>query len=199
MSTRDNRCPEFGDISSGEPSERLDVHVELRLEDTLLAGFQVFSRRARVVIAVYALAVVGLILFLALKAGSASSTDVGLLAAAVVAALLLPALATALVYRHAKSDFERSAQGVHIIQYHFSPDGVLIETVERPGWFEWDGFEKFLELRSCFLLFANRDEYYVVPKRCLRGAAEIDGLRTILRRWVGSPSGQPNAPRKDVN
>ena len=188
MSTHDDPCAEFGGISSGDPSERLDVHVELRVEDTLRAGFQIFSRRARVVIALYALAAVGLILFLASPGGSASSSDVGLLAAAGVAALLLPGLAAVLVYRHAKSDFERSAGGVHVMQYHFSPDGVLIETLERPGWFEWDALESSLELSSCFLLFADRDDYYVVPKRCLRGPAEIEGLRTILRRHLETES-----------
>ncbi len=184
MSTPDEPCAEFGLATSGDPSERLDVHVELRVEDTLRAGFQIFSRRARVAIALYASVVIGLILFLASPRQSALSMDVGLLAGAGVAALLLPGLAAVLVYRHAKSDFDRSASNVHVMQYHFGPDGVMIETLERPGWFEWDAFESSLELSSCFLLFANRDEYYVVPKRCLRGPTEIDGLRTILRRHL---------------
>ena len=194
MSTHDDPCAEVGGISSGDPSQRIDVHVELRVEDTLRASFRIFSRRARVLIGLYVFAAVGLILFLALPGGSASSMDVGLLAAAGVAALLLPCLAAALVYRHAKSDFERSASGVHVMQYHFSPDGVLIETLERPGWFEWDAFESSLELPSCFLLFAGRDDYYVVPKRCLRGPAEIDGLRTILRRHLETEPRESSGP-----
>ena len=188
MSTQEEPCAEFGLATSGDPSERLDVHVELCVEDTLRAGFQIFSRRARVAGGIYVLAAVGLIVFLASPGPSSSSADTGLLALAAATALLLPTLAAVLVYRHAKSDFERSADGVHLIQYHFSPDGVLIETLERPGWFEWDAFKNSLELPSCFLLFANRDEYYVVPKRCLRGPAEIDGLRTILRRHLEAGS-----------
>lgn len=184
MASSNDPCAESGGGTAGDPSERLDIHVELRLEDTLRAGFRIFSRRARVTGAVYAAAAVGLIVFLASPGRSASSADVGLLAAAAAAALLLPGLAVVLVYRNAKSDFERSADGVHIMQYHFSPDGVLIETLERPGWFEWDAFESSLELPSCFLLFASRDDYYVVPKRCLLGPEEIDGLRSILRRHL---------------
>ncbi len=182
MATPNDPCTESGGGSAGDPSERLDIHVELRVEDTLRAGFQIFSRRARVAGAVYAASAVGFIVFLASPGPSASSADVGVLAAAAAVALLLPGLAVVLVYRNAKADFERSADGVHIMQYHFSPDGVLIETLERPGWFEWDAFESSLELPSCFLLFASRDDYYVVPKRCLQGPEEIDGLRSILRR-----------------
>ena len=189
-----NPCAEEGLLSPDDSSESLDVHVDLLLEDTLRAGWQVFLRRARVGLGLYA-AAIGLVIFLALPGGLAWPIEAGVLAAA-AAALLLPGLAAAFVYRQAKSDFAASADGVHVMQYHFCRDGVGIETLERPGWFEWDAFDSFLELRSCFLLFASREGHYVIPKRCLRGPAPMDRLRMILQRRLGAAA-SPKRPAAD--
>ena len=166
---------------SSDTSRALDINVELHLEDILLVAFQIFLHRARVGIIVYIMATVGAILLLVLPGG----INFFEVSAVVFSTFLLPVITATFVYRNAKSGFERVASDVHVMQYHLSPDGVLIETLERPGWFEWDAFESFLELKAHFVLFVDDYQYYVIPKRELSASEESDHLRAILGKHVG--------------
>ena len=176
-----NPCFEDGDFVSSDTSEGLDINVELRLEDALSAAFQIFSNRARIGIISYSVATIGSILLVV----SPGEIDFIKVIAVVFSIFLLPVITATFVYRNAKLGFERVDSDVHIMQYHLSPDGVLIETLERPGWFEWDAFESFLELRAHFVLFVDNYQYYVIPKRDLSTSEEIDRLRAILGQHVG--------------
>lgn len=175
-------CLEGGDSPVSDSFERLDIHVDLSFRDTLASTLQVFLYRARTGIIFYLVVTAGLLLLATLHERAeflAAAT------AASVMALLLSVLTTALVYRNTKLGFAKVASGVHVMQYRFDSDGVLIETLERPGWFEWGAFEYFLELRSYFLLFLNSYQYYVIPKRSLSRSEEVNSLRAMLGRHMG--------------
>lgn len=182
-------CFESGDFPENDSFQRLDVHVDLSFKDTLVSTLQVFLYRARTGIILYLVVAVGLFLLTTLYERAE------LIAAATTAsvvALLMSVFTAVLIYRNAKLEFSEVASGVHIMQYRFNSDGVLIETLERPGWFEWGSFENFLEVRSYFLLFRNSHQCYVIPKRSLSRLGEINSLRTMLGRHIGeNPVKQP--------
>lgn len=174
-------CLQRVTLPSSESSNGLDIHVELSLKDTILVAFQVFLCRARVGVALYCTIVAVLVLSLVLQ-GSEGFVE---MAFVIFFAVLFPAIVTAFVYQNAKSGFEQASGAVHhIMQYHLSPEGVLIETLERPGWFEWDTFSSSIELKMYFVLFVDDYHYYVIPKKSLRESGQTNELRTILDRHV---------------
>jgi len=177
-----NSCFEDDDSPEDGSFQRLAVHVDLSFKDTLVSALQVFLYRARTGIILYLVVTVGLFLLTTLYERAEFITAA---TAASVVALLMSALTAVLIYRNAKLEFSKAASGVHIMQYRFDADGVLIETLERPGWFEWGSFENFLEVRSYFLLFRNSHQCYVIPKRSLSRLEEVNNLRAMLDRHIG--------------
>ena len=161
----------------------LDIDVDLRLGDSLRAGYQVFGRRARVLILLYFTAVVGAGLFLVFNSIGADMG--GHLAAPLVggavASLLLPAAAAALIYWSAQSSFQqRGRQDMH---FHFCPDGIGIRAHAHPGWLAWENVGRAMETRGAFLLFSSPQEYFLIPKRCLSGS-HIEQLRDVLQLYL---------------
>ena len=173
-------CLQRVELPLSESSNELDIHVELSFRDTLLVAFQVFFRRARAGIVLYCVIVAASVVSLVLM-GSGGFPG---MAFVIFLALLFPATVAALVCQNAKSGFEQASCAVHVMQYHLSSEGVLIETLERPGWFEWDTFASFLELKMYFVLFVDDYHYYVIPKRSLRELGQTNKLRAVLDRHV---------------
>lgn len=165
----------------------LNIEVELTLRDTLRAGYQVFARRARILIVVYCGLVLAAIVFLAVASmGQAARGGApGLVVAGITAALLLPAVAIGLIYWSAKSGFERQGAGSHQMHFHFCPDGVGVRSESTRGWFGWESLDGMLETSSSFLLFASPQEYFLIPKRCLDGGPQMSLLRAMLGRHLG--------------
>ena len=161
----------------------LDIDVDLNLADSLRAGYQVFARRARVLILFYFAVLAGAALFFVLNSVDA---DIGRLPAApliagAVGSLLLPAAAVALIYWSARSSFQqRARQDMH---FHFCPDGIGIRAHRHPGWLAWENVGQALETRGAFLLFSSPEEYFLIPKRCLDGR-HIEQLREVLRLYL---------------
>ena len=161
----------------------LDIDVDLTLGDSLRAGYQVFARRARVLILLYFAAVVGAGLFFVLNssgAGRGSRPATPLIGGAVVS-LLLPAAAAALIYWSARSSFQqRGRQEMH---FHFCPDGIGIRAHTHPGWLAWENVRRAMETRGAFLLFSSPQEYFLIPKRCLAGS-HVEQLRGMLQLYL---------------
>jgi len=161
----------------------LDIDVDLTFADSLRAGYQVFARRARVLILLYFATVVGAGLFLVLNSSGADAGGqwaVPLIGSA-VGSLLLPAAVVALIYWSARSSFQqRSHQDMH---FHFYPDGIGIRAHRHPGWLAWENVGRALETRGAFLLFSSPQEYFLIPKRCLEGG-HVDQLRQVLQRYL---------------
>ena len=161
----------------------LDLEVDLTLGDSLRAGYQVFGRRARVLILLYFTAVVGaglLLVFNSIGAEMGSRPAAQLIAGA-VASLLLPAAAAALIYWSARSSFQqRARQEMH---FHFCPDGIGIRARTHPGWLAWENVGRAMETRGAFLLFSSPQEYFLIPKRCLAGS-HIEQLRDVLQLYL---------------
>ena len=161
----------------------LDLDVDLTLADGLRAGYQVFARRARLLILVYFVMLAGGGAFLALSSSSkdAPGRSAGPLIGGAVVSLLLPAAAVAMVYWSARSSFQkRSHQDMH---FHFCPDGIGIRARTHPGWLAWENVRRAMETRGAFLLFSSPQEYFLIPKRCLEGR-RIEQLREVLRLYL---------------
>ena len=160
----------------------LDIDVDLTLSDSLHAGYQVFGRRARVLILLYFTAVAGAGLFLvfnSIGADMGSQWAAPLVAGAFVS-LLLPVAAAALIYWSARSSFQqRGRQDMH---FHFCPDGIGIRVRTHPGWLAWENVGRAMETRGAFLLFSSPQEYFLIPKRCLSGS-HVEQLREVLRLY----------------
>ena len=161
----------------------LDLDVDLTLSDSLRAGYQVFGRRARVLILLYFTAVAGAGLFLAFNSVGADmgSQPAAPLVAGAVVSVLLPAAAIALIYWNARSSFQqRARQDMH---FHFCPDGIGIRAHTHPGWLAWENVGRAMETRGAFLLFSSPQEYFLIPKRCLSGS-HIEQLREVLQLYL---------------
>ena len=161
----------------------LDIDVDLTLSDSLRAGYQVFGRRARVLILLYFTAVAGAGLFLVFNSIGADmgSQPAAPLIAGAVASVLLPAAVIALIYWNARSSFQqRGRQDMH---FHFCPDGIGIRAHRHPGWLAWGNVGRAMETRGAFLLFSSPQEYFLIPKRCLAGS-HIEQLREVLQLYL---------------
>ncbi len=100
--------------------------------------------------------------------------------------LVLPGLALALVYWSASSQFERAAPQAPTMRYRFSPEALEISSEVRSGWLPWEAVSEAFETKKSFLLFLSPGEHYVVPKRCVPCADNIDRLRDLLREQIGT-------------
>ncbi len=161
----------------------LDLDVDLTLSDSLRAGYQVFWRRARVLILVYftAVAVAGLLLVINSIGADVGSQLAAPLVGGAVVSVLLPAAAIALIYWSARSSFQqRARQDMH---FHFCPDGIGIRAHTHPGWLAWENVGRAMETRGAFLLFSSPQEYFLIPKRCLSGS-HIEQLRGVLQLYL---------------
>ena len=161
----------------------VDIGVDLTLSDSLHAGYQVFWRRARVLILLYFTAVAGAGLFLVFTPVGADmgSQPAAPLVAGAVVSLLLPAAAAALIYWSARSSFQqRGRQDMH---FHFCPDGIGIRAHRHPGWLAWENVGRAMETRGAFLLFSSPQEYFLIPKRCLAGS-RVEQLREVLQLYL---------------
>ena len=161
----------------------LDIDVDLTLADSLRAGYQVFARRARVLILLYGALVAGAALFLVLNSidGDIAGQSAMPLIAGAAISIWLPAAVVGLIYWSARSSFrQRAHQDMH---FHFCPDGIGIRAYRHPGWLAWENVGRAMETHASFLLFSSPQEYFLIPKRCLSGS-HIEQLREVLQLYL---------------
>ena len=52
--------------------------------------------------------------------------------------------------------------------------------MDDEGWIPWEAFHEAIETPSAFLIFLERDQHYLIPKRFLTDPADTNGLRQLL-------------------
>ncbi len=63
-------------------------------------------------------------------------------------------------------------------------DDLHIISPHEEGRVKWSAFSRFLETKSLFMLFRQRNTFNVIPKRIFRDANEIENFRNMLRRKI---------------
>ena len=86
-----------------------------------------------------------------------------------------------LVIWNARRRFKQAALELRPIHYCLHDDGMDVSSVKRSGWIPWEAFQESVEIPSSFLLFLEKGEYYLLPKRCFERPNEVDGLRDLLQ------------------
>lgn len=66
--------------------------------------------------------------------------------------------------------------------------GIVIVGPTARGELQWNSFLQVRETRQQFLLYQNKDQANVIPKRCFAGQAEIGRFREMLRSRVSAAS-----------
>ena len=145
---------------------RQPIRLEVKLEatDVVRASRELLIRRTGVLFVVWcAIAGVGLYLFLAGTGSSGFGWPIVL--AILAAAFGPPAILFELVIWNARRRFKQSAHELRPIHYCLHDDGMDVSSVKRSGWIPWEAFQDSVEIPSSFLLFLEKGEYYLLPKR----------------------------------
>ena len=70
----------------------------------------------------------------------------------------------------------------------FTDHGIGIVGPTARGELQWNSFLQVRETRQQFLLYQNKNQANVIPKRCFASPAEIGRLQEMLRRQVPTAS-----------
>jgi len=91
-----------------------------------------------------------------------------------------PAVLAALVTWNARRQFRQAENDLRPIHYCVHDDGMDVASVKRSGWIPWEGFREAIETPSAFVIFLEKDQHYLLPKRCFAAADDVDGMRRLL-------------------
>lgn len=159
---------------------RQPIRLEVKLEakDVVRASRELLIRRTGVLFVAWcAIAGVGLYLFLAGNSGFGWPIVLAILAGAFGP----PAILFELVIWNARRRFKQAAHELRPIHYCLHDDGMDVSSVKRSGWIPWEAFQDSVEIPSSFLLFLEKGEYYLLPKRCFERPNEVDVIRDMLQ------------------
>lgn len=153
-----------------------DIVAELRYGDALMGALSQFARRARSVLALYAVVLLGSV------AGSlVTGGAFGWLAIAVAG---IGIALVSLVALLARRDFGTRGKPRRL-RYHVCGSGIEVHSAGRSDWIAWEDLWDFGETRRSFLFSPAPGEQYVLPKRCCRGIEHE--LRTLIRAAAQAP------------
>ena len=62
-------------------------------------------------------------------------------------------------------------------RWEFFDDHVLIDFEVGESWLEWEAFELIAETRTSFLFFVSKQQFYVMPKRCIASSQDLLAVR----------------------
>ena len=69
-------------------------------------------------------------------------------------------------------------------QYSFSDDGVYVEGIHSKGSLSWKGLHHVTETRHAFLLFHDKYNAQILPKRCFASESDFAALRVLIQAHV---------------
>lgn len=157
--------------------QQIRLEVSLEASDVVRASWELLLRRARVLFAAWcALAAV----FLYYSLGDVAALDWLVITAVVAIMVGPPAVLVAVVAWNAQRQFRRAKHDLRPIHYCIHDDGMDVASVKRSGWIPWEGFREAIEIPSAFLVFLEKDQHYLLPKRCFTGSDDVDELRKLL-------------------
>jgi hypothetical protein len=76
------------------------------------------------------------------------------------------------------------------LRYSFSPEGIQTTGPTSQGLLRWDGLHRIEETRHAFLLFHDKKNAQVVPKRFF-GEPDLEGLRALMKAHVAKVKLRP--------
>jgi hypothetical protein len=163
--------------------QQIRLEVSLEASDVVRASWELLLRRAGVLFAAWCV-LAGVAGYFAV--GDAAALDWPTLA--VVSAMMVgpPAILVAVVVWNAQRKFRQAETELRPIHYCIHDDGMDVASVKRSGWIPWEGFREAIETPSAFLVFLEKDQHYLLPKRCFAAADDIDGLRRLLADGIRS-------------
>ncbi len=163
--------------------QQIRLEVSLEASDVVRASWELLLRRARVLLAAWC-ALAGVATYFAM--GDAADLDWTTLT--VVTAIMVgpPAMLIAVVVWNAQRQFRQAETELRPIHYCIHDDGMDVASVKRSGWIPWEGFREAIETPSAFLVFLEKDQHYLLPKRCFVEAAEIESFRRLLQAQFAS-------------
>lgn len=163
--------------------QQIRLEVSLEVSDVVRASWELLLRRAGVLFAAWCV-LAGVAVYFAL--GDAAAFNLRTLA--VVAAVMIgpPAMLVGVVVWNAQRQFQQAENELRPIHYCIHGDGMDVASVKRSGWIPWEGFREAIETPSAFLVFLEKDQHYLLPKRCFAAAGDVDGLRRLLADGIRS-------------
>ncbi len=164
---------EFQMVPSPEPvPDEFQIVADVRYSDAVFATLAQFSRRGRIVLRVYALA-------LTVSIGVAWITGGVWLWLPVVLGFIACGAVGSVVWLVGR-DFRLSGGKPLRMRFHICDSGVEVRAAGRGDWMAWEDVWDAEETRRSFLVSPGPGEHYVIPKRCCDTAA-VEGLREALR------------------
>jgi hypothetical protein len=172
-----------------EPSI-INASVQLTKRDLLRYGAYVTLKNARV----YFIIIILFSLFLAIQyyralvSGSADRVNNEVHAAQTILPVLLlfflfPFVVIVASCLHMWSSFRTNRSLSSGLHYAFSQEGIQTTSPTSQGLLRWDGLHRIEETRHAFLLFHDKKNAQVVPKRFF-GESDLAALRSLMNAHV---------------
>ena len=158
-------------------SREIRLEVALDETDVVRASWELLLRRAGALLVIWCV-LAGVVAYLSLQ--SFAPIDWRTLIATTALVVGPPTILIVLVAWNARRQFRQARDDLRPIHYCIHDDGMDIASVKRSGWIPWEGFRDAIEIPSAFLVFLEKDQHYLLPKRCFTGSDDVDELRKLL-------------------
>jgi hypothetical protein len=89
-------------------------------------------------------------------------------------------------YFVARSSLKNNSNLRGVIQYSFSEEGIRHQGTHSEGNIGWGGLNRVGETRGSFLLFHDKFQAQIIPKRSFASESDVVAFRELLKRQVPS-------------
>jgi hypothetical protein len=91
--------------------------------------------------------------------------------------ILFVAYLPVVIYRSAARNYKTSKMIHELASYEFTPEKIIVTGQSFNCTMEWRSLYKTMEVKGCFLLFANRQGAMIIPKSAFASEADIATVR----------------------
>jgi len=165
----------------------IDAIMRVQLSDMVPVVFRNSVLQIKWGIVVFGVILLGGTFYLS-RLGNAASALLWLMAFT----LGLPALLLLASYFTARSTLKNNPSYRGEIQYSFSDEGIYVQGIHSKGNLSWNSLHHVIETRHAFLLFHDKYNTQVLPKRCFASDSDLAALRALMQVHV------PNTRRKET-
>jgi len=156
----------------------INVAVQVELSDAVPVLFRNSLRQIK-----WGIVAVGLIV-LAVGVSLYRQNATSFLVPLLMITLGLPGILLLACFLTARTALKNNPSYRGDFQYSFSDDGVYVEGIHSKGSLSWKALHHVTETRHALLLFHDKYNAQILPKRCFASDSDLTSLRALIRAHV---------------
>jgi hypothetical protein len=163
----------------------INIAARVELSDAVPVLFRNSLRQIK-----WGIVVVGLIV-LAVGVSLYRQNATSFLIPLLIITLSLPGLLLLACFLTARTALKNNPSYRGDFQYSFSDDGVYIKGIHSKGSLSWKGLHHVTETRRALLLFHDKYNAQILPKRCFASESDFAALRVLIQAHVPNANLMP--------